>query len=266
MSSNDAPDVDAVLRRIEAAYRDPGLVVLEGFHAVKHAFVFGGRPLDLVTDDAAALDVMLADLRGVDHEVVEFVRHHTLVCPPGALRAVARRDPASALLAVASRRPSAVADVVARAPGVVVALDEPRHAGNAGAVVRVAAAAEAGAVIMVGALDAWSAPVVRASAGLHWALPVASTPDRSVLCDPAARGSRVVVALDPEGAPFHPEAVPDDAILVFGSERHGLGADVRAAADHCLALPMRSGVSSLNLATSVAAVVYAMRYGARGRS
>ncbi|NIR35407.1 MAG: tRNA (cytidine(34)-2'-O)-methyltransferase, partial [Actinobacteria bacterium] len=43
-----------------------------------------------------------------------------------------------------------------------------------------------------------------------------------------------------------------------GSERHGLAADLLAAADRTAAIPMRPGVSSLNLATSVAVALYAV--------
>ncbi|GIX00695.1 MAG: putative tRNA (cytidine(34)-2'-O)-methyltransferase [Pirellulaceae bacterium] len=46
-------------------------------------------------------------------------------------------------------------------------------------------------------------------------------------------------------------------VLVFGSESSGLPAELRARlADRCLRIPMREGVRSLNLATSVGIVGY----------
>ena len=48
----------------------------------------------------------------------------------------------------------------------------------------------------------------------------------------------------------------DDAVLAFGSERHGLSAGVRARADLVVSLPMRPKVSSYNLTTSVAMGLY----------
>jgi TrmH family RNA methyltransferase len=51
--------------------------------------------------------------------------------------------------------------------------------------------------------------------------------------------------------------------LAFGSERRGLGPALRARAQVTLALPMRPGASSLNLATAVAAVLYAWRLARR---
>ncbi len=58
--------------------------------------------------------------------------------------------------------------------------------------------------------------------------------------------------LDPEGTDIRETAFPDDAVLAFGTERHGVSAELRARADRLVAVPMRPGVSSFNLATSVA--------------
>ena len=49
------------------------------------------------------------------------------------------------------------------------------------------------------------------------------------------------------------------AILAFGTERHGLTEELLDRADARLGIPMRAGVSSLNLATAVAAVLFAQR-------
>ncbi len=48
-------------------------------------------------------------------------------------------------------------------------------------------------------------------------------------------------------------------MLAFGTERYGLSEELRARADASVSIPMRPGVSSLNLATSVAAVLFAWR-------
>ena len=69
---------------------------------------------------------------------------------------------------------------------------------------------------------------------------------------------RPLLALDPDGEEIDPAAIPARAILAFGTERHGLSDELLADADGRIALPMRAGVSSLNLATSVAAVLYAL--------
>jgi len=67
---------------------------------------------------------------------------------------------------------------------------------------------------------------------------------------------RPLVALDPGGDPLRPGSIPPRALLAFGSERSGLDADLLARADRRIGIPMQSGVSSLNLATAVAIVLY----------
>jgi RNA methyltransferase, TrmH family len=73
-----------------------------------------------------------------------------------------------------------------------------------------------------------------------------------------------VVALDPDGE--EAASLPDDATFAFGTERDGLSAALLARADARVRIPMRAGVSSLNLATAVAVVLYMVRSGFSQRS
>ncbi len=50
--------------------------------------------------------------------------------------------------------------------------------------------------------------------------------------------------------------MPDGALLAFGSERSGLSPALKERATGLVALPMREGVSSYNLATSVAMALF----------
>nr|MDQ3936487.1 TrmH family RNA methyltransferase [Actinomycetota bacterium] len=81
---------------------------------------------------------------------------------------------------------------------------------------------------------------------------------RAPIAEVEAAG-RPLIAIDPAGDPLDPRRIPSEAVLAFGAERHGLSGSLLAAADAVLAIPMRTGVSSLNLATSVAAVLFARR-------
>ena len=120
------------------------------------------------------------------------------------------------------------------------------------AAIRVAAAAQACALALTGQLDPWHPAVVRGSAGLHFALPVLHvTPDEV---------TGPLLVLDADGDDLG--VIPDNAVFVVGSERAGVGPALRARADAVLRLPMRPGVSSLNLATAAAAALYAWRLNA----
>jgi TrmH family RNA methyltransferase len=233
------------LEDVARARRDRSLVVLEGFHAVKHAVRFGAEVLGCWTADARELEDLRARL--APDVALEFA-----VVGVAALAAVV---PRAQVVAVARRpvQPDPDGIVALPGPAPVVVLEDPRHLGNLGACVRVAAAAAAAGVLATGRQDPWHPDALRGSAGLHFALPVAHTR----VLRPAGRP---LVALDPEGEPLDPAAVPPRALLAFGTERDGLSAALLARADARLALPMRPGVSSLNLATAVAAVLFALAY------
>ena len=53
--------------------------------------------------------------------------------------------------------------------------------------------------------------------------------------------------------------IPPGPILAFGAERSGLSNQLMVRARRRLAIPMAPGVSSLNLATSVAVTLYALK-------
>ena len=217
-------------------------VRLEGFHAVKHALRFAPDLVDAVT--VVDVDVVRRLAAQLAPDVIDLLLERATVGEvehPTGVQATAQR-PVEDRTALSARRTP------------LVLLDQPRHPGNAGAVIRVAAAAGASGVATTGPLDPWHPAVVRGSAGLHYALPVLALP---VLQVTAADLSGPLVVLDAEGSRL--DAIPDDAVLVVGSERSGVGSELRARADVVVRLPMRPGVSSLNLATATAAVLYAWR-------
>ena len=212
-------------------------IALEGFHAVKHALRFAPQCVLAVRvrdlDAARALcDRLAPDITRelLERAVLEQVAHHTGV-------------EATATVPTPDRA------VLERRSAPLVLLDHPRSPGNAGAVVRVAAAAGASGVAMVGSLDPWHPNVLRGSAGLHYAVGVLHLDD--IEC---ALLTGPLVALDADGDPQ--ATLPGDAVLIVGSERSGVSEDLLARADVVMALPMRAGVSSLNLATAVAAALY----------
>ena len=241
-------DALALLRR---AQRDPAYVLLEGMHALKHAVRFGAHVDVVASPEPAELARLLARVAPdldlpVDPGAVE----------PGTWRALTGgRALPSPCLAVARRPEVDPAAMLAR-PARLLVLEEPRHPGNTGAVVRVAAAASLAGVIVVGELDPWQPTVVRAAAGLHFAVDVLHLHDLGELDALLAGASRPLVALDPDGAPIDTADVPTDAAVVIGTERHGLSATLRERAALRVAIPMQDGVSSLNLATAAAVIAY----------
>ena len=231
------------------ARRAGSAVLLDGFHALKHALRFGAEvPVAVTTDRAATL--ALADELAPD--VREALAALLTEVPPETYASLVPRPHPTAVAALAVR-PSREANLRALAhlprTAPIVVLDEPRNLGNAGAVIRLAAGFGATGVITTGTLDPWHPTVVRGGAGLHFATAVERLTVAELPPGP-------VYALDPEGDDIRGTKLPHDAILAFGSERTGLSPELRARADHLLRLPMRPQVSSYNLATSVAMTLY----------
>jgi TrmH family RNA methyltransferase len=258
-------DQAALIRRYRTARRDPGLAVLEGFHALKHALRFGGEVLEALAVDSAELaelaDELAPDLGGA---LVE----RTAPVDAAVLAELVPQAPRTGVVAIARRPEVDVSAMLAdRRQAPVVLLEDPRTMGNMGACVRVAAAADAAGVLTTGSNDPWHPDALRGAAGLHFALPVAALATFSRIgvgsrqgpLDDLTVGDRPLVAIDPGGDDLRPAELPPRSILAFGTERYGLSVELLERADLRLGIPMREGVSSLNLATAVAAVLFAQR-------
>jgi len=240
----------ALIRRYRSARRDRRFAVLEGFHAIKHALRFGADLHASVASEPEQLERLAAELAP---DLADSLVEQTERVAPELLAELVPQAPRTGVVAIAQRRripPEAV--LLDPRPAPLVLLEEPRTMGNLGACVRVAAAADAAGVFTTGSNDPWHPDALRAAAGLHFALPVAAVAD-------LPEGDRPLVAIDPGGEDLRPAELPPRAILAFGSERYGLSDALLGRADARLAIPMRSGVSSLNLATAVAAVLFAQR-------
>jgi TrmH family RNA methyltransferase len=238
--------------RFRRARRDPELAVLEGFHALKHAVRFGAELLEVA---AIAPDRLARLAESLAPDVGARISNAVTEVTAEELARLVPRPPATGVVAIARRRTATPAEALDPAGAAcAVALIEPRHAGNLGAAVRVAAAAGAAGVIVVGGRDPWEPDAIRGAAGLQYALPVART-------EGFPETARPIVAVDPQGDPMDAHPLPPGALLAFGTEREGLPEEVVSRADLRIAIPMRRGVSSLNLATAVAVILYATRRG-----
>jgi RNA methyltransferase, TrmH family len=247
----------SLIPRFGRARRDPSLAVLEGFHPLKHALRFGARILEVVCSDPAELD-RLASLLAPDLNAR--LRALSRQVEPSVFRQLSPFAPSTGVIGLAERPSVDPAAVLGdQGPSPVVLLEDPRDLGNVGACVRVAAAADIAGVLTTGSHDPWHPDALRGAAGLHYALPVS----RLERIDALESLDRPLLALDPDGDPLTPSALPARALLAFGTERYGLSPELDARAAARISIPMRPGVSSLNLATSVAAVLFAWRLSPR---
>jgi RNA methyltransferase, TrmH family len=246
-SIKDATSLEVDLLR--KAAKDKSLVLLEGFHSVKHALRFGADILIIATTDAGEM-----------HDLATALAPDVLCGLIARARLVRRRDVDAISMNRShwtgvwgvARRPATHYENIRTATGMIVLLEEPRNLGNLGACVRVSAAAGAAGVVILGNADPWEPASIRGGAGLQFALPVTNITEINQL-------QRPIIAIDPEGADLADVDIPANAALAFGTEREGLSETLLRSATEKLRIPMREGVSSINLAVCVGIVLYAQR-------
>ena len=154
-----------------------------------------------------------------------------------------------------------LAEALRPAPHLVAMCADVRDPGNAGTVIRTADAAGADAVVLAGdSVDVYNPKTVRATVGSLFHLPVALADDPAEAVAAARAAGLTVLAADGDG-----EVDLDDAdellagptAWLFGNEAWGLPADLAAAADHRVRIPIHGRAESLNLSTAAAVCLYA---------
>jgi TrmH family RNA methyltransferase len=167
------------------------------------------------------------------------------------------------LVAVCDLLDVPLAAALAGRPSLVAVLVGVADPGNAGTVIRVADAAGAGAVLLAGeTVDPHNGKAVRASTGSVFHLPLARERDTDAVPAACRAAGLTLLAADGHGEldlhdPRAAALLAGPTAWLFGGEAHGLPADVAAAADHRVRIPIHGRAESLNLATAAAVCLYA---------
>lgn len=139
---------------------------------------------------------------------------------------------------------------------VVLALDAVQDPGNLGTLARTAAAFGVEILALLpGTVDAWNPKAIRAAAGVLFGLTVVDA-DWRTLSGWLREQGFAIYGTAAEGRPVASlDRRPREA-LVVGNEGAGLSPDVAAGADAVVAVPMRGGVDSLNVAVAAGILLY----------
>ena len=237
----------SIEERFHFARNDPSLVVIEGFHPLKHAMRFNAELIEIVSPDVKALQELQLQYAP---DITELLQDKVSEVDSEIFSVLARITPATGVMSIAKRPNVDVSGMLAnndKTP--VVVLENPRNLFNIGAAVRAASAAGAAGVLNTGDLDPWKPAALTTGVGLQWSLPVSQI-------SAIPPNNRPLVAVDIGGESLENCSIPDRALLAFGTERQGLSRSVIDSADYHVSIPMEHGVSSLNLACSVAVILY----------
>lgn len=177
-----------------------------------------------------------------------------------AAKALSETVTPSGLVAICRTPSIDVNDVLAGGPSLLAIAVDLSEPGNAGTLIRLSDAMGAAAVVFAGhSVDPYNSKCLRSSAGSIFDVPVLSVPDTGRLISKLRGSGMQVLATTLDGdvsLDDSDELLRSPTAWLFGSESHGLPADLAAQADHRMKIPMAGGAESLNVATAAAICLY----------
>jgi TrmH family RNA methyltransferase len=228
-----------------------GAFLAEGRQAVAEALAEPGAVREVLATEAAA--AAAADLLAGAGVPVRLLTEK-------AAASLSETVTPQGLLAVCPLRDVPADAVVAAPPRLAVALAGLNDPGNAGTVLRTADACGAGAVVFgEGSADPFGGKVVRASAGSLFHVDVVRSAPLPPLVARLQAGGTTVLAADGAGETALDELggeLAGPVLWLFGNEARGVPAELAAAADARVRIPMRGRAESLNLAAAAAICLY----------
>lgn len=171
------------------------------------------------------------------------------------------RDRPPGLFAVVRARTTGLAELPVPPDAVFVALHHAGNPGNLGTIVRTADAVGAAGVLLLGdTADPYAPAAVKASMGSLFGLPVVAVPSPDDFLGWARSHGVAVLAASGYASEAHwtVDFRPPLALLL-GSEGEGLPAELLAAADRRVRIPMVGTAESLNLAVASGVLLYEAR-------
>lgn len=145
--------------------------------------------------------------------------------------------------------------------GPLVVLPEIADPGNLGTIIRNTAALGGSSILLGKGVSPYNAKAVRASAGALFRIPIRKSPD--LLSDlQELSKSRIII-----GTCLNADAISLDdlpplnlpAALILGPEDFGITAETQALCHHLISIPMHQEMDSLNVASSSAIFLNALR-------
>jgi TrmH family RNA methyltransferase len=247
---------NAIVKRFRelarAKHRD-GEVLLDGAHLLDEA-LSAGIPLDIV---AFAESIADAEGRGLVERAAKAGATTIAVTAPVLTAMSPVRNP-SGLVAIARTKVTSLADALQTRPQLVMVLHEAQDPGNVGAAIRAAEACGAtGGITTARTADPFAWKALRGAKRSAFRLPIATGASLKEIEAAVKKAGVTLAATVPRGGTALPSVdLRAPTAILFGGEGAGLPADVIQRADLRLSIPMRTDVESLNLAVSVAIVLY----------
>lgn len=228
-----------------------GVCLIEGPHLLEEALSAGIQVVSLFWT-----------AQSTDPEVVRLVDAarskgaHTLPVNDRVMASLSDTPSPQGLVAVA-KMPSCLPEEVLGPPTAIVILEGIQDPKNAGSMLRSAHALGASGVILSRGTDPFGPKALRASMGSAFKIPVANADDLGAcLSWLSSKGVRLVAADPHDGVPCHDADLTGPLALIMGSEGSGPSPEVASRVEGIVRVPMAGEAESLNVAASLAILLY----------
>ena len=233
--------------------REKGMIYLEGARLVSELMRGGPKAQSVFvsSDLAGKFDQMISELaRSTGAEVFDVAAN--------VFNSITDTDNSQGLVVLAERPEQRRIEDLAHETGFLIYLSRISNPSNLGALVRTAeAAGTAGLITSPGSADPYSPKALRASMGSALRLPIFTDIGIEEAIDLARDSGIRSFAADIRAHRSYTDADwRSPAMLVFGSEAHGLSAHELAIVDEVVHIPMENSVESLNLAVSAGILLF----------
>lgn len=258
ITSSSNPLVKRIRRLRRKKHRQQeGLFFAEGLRIVLAA-VENSAPIETIVYSPDLLDSslakeMLEDQGSTKTKIVS-------VSAP-VFRSISLRDNPVGLGAIIRSNLMPIAEVSVESRDIFVALIGVSEPGNLGTVLRTIDASGASGLILGGrTVDPFHPTAVKASMGALFSVPISLVKESKMMLEWAKSQGLLSIATSARVSQSYwnlDYQLP--ALLLMGSERKGLPADLISEADMAVSIPMAGQASSLNLAVATGLMLYEIR-------
>jgi RNA methyltransferase, TrmH family len=222
-------------------------VLLDGEHLTAEALRAGVRIQALLTTRPTSPLARQAGAAGAD----------VYDATPAVLEAASPVAAPTAVVAIAEWTPRLLDDVLSIRPALLIGLHDVQDPGNVGAAIRSADGLGASGVLCIDrTADPGGWRALRGAMGSTFRLPVARARLAEVLRQAGRHSIRVAATSVAGGAPAAGVSLSPPLLLLLGNEGAGLPAAAVEHASMHVTIPMRPGISSLNVAVTAALLLY----------
>jgi RNA methyltransferase, TrmH family len=226
-------------------------VLVEGLRSVEAAVEAGAPLVDMVVTRAALQDPVIRAL-------AERAAVPVYVVPEPVLERISEVETSQGILATVAETLVDESDLPSLQT--ILALDGLQDPGNIGTIIRTAAWFGIDAVVAgPGAADFYNPKVVRSAMGGLWDVRLTRTKDLAGLLDRLRKAGFTCYGADLAGVPPSAWKPAAPAVLILGSEAHGLSSEIASRLDERVCVPgspKRKGTESLNVAMAASILMY----------